>query len=139
VAEYSIGDFDFIALDGYWRPPAEVVTFDQRGGVDGTELTAHGQKGQPFQLTSHVDQTTYAVALGTINDYQALINQDPVPLVIGGRNSGSVGSNGFKAAVLDVRCRACLAISGAMGGLNPPSLAWLVCSWTLIAIENESS
>lgn len=139
MAQYSIGDFEFVAIDGYWSPTAEVVSIDQRGGVDGTEVTAHGSKGRPFQLLTKVDQPTYAVALGTIDNYQALIYTDPVALVLNGRSSESIGDNGFKVAVLDVSVQACFALApGAMGGLYPPSLAWLECRWQLVAIENPS-
>lgn len=136
--EYSIGDFNFIAIDGYWVPPAEVVSLDQRGGVDGTQITAHGKKGRPFPVTTQVDQPNYAVALATIKSYQDLIDADPVALVLAGSSSESVGP-GFLVAVLDVEIIRCQILApGAMGGLNPPSLAWLECRWQLIAIAGTS-
>lgn len=140
MAQYSIGEQEFIAIHGAWSPPAEAISVDQRPGVDGSEITAHGKKGRPFVLTTFVDQVTYPIALGTIHNYQLYIDNPPVPLVLHGRSSETVGVNGFLVQVLDVEMQDCFTLApGAMGGINPPSLAWLICNWTLIAIEKQSS
>jgi hypothetical protein len=129
----SIGEFDFGGISGNPLPPSEFLSIDQRPGLDGTEITREAVKGLPFTLVTWVDEASYEAAWGLYRDYLALKQGDPVPLVHAGINSETVEN--YLVQVLDVRPLEVKACRPGAGGLNPPSLAMLICEWHLIAIE----
>ena len=120
----------------FWlgQPPQflrQEIVADQRPGVDGTELTRIGTRGVPFQLGSQVDVHDIDDGWTVFHSYLDLINGDPLPLMWYDRQSVV---SGFKVQVLDVRMVRLHTITNAIGGLNPPSGAFLECVWDLLAI-----
>ena len=129
----KIGNHQFLFLRGPWQPPVEHVRVESRPGIDGVELTRLAKHGQPFRWLSQVDAAHGHEAHDFLIAYRELVGQDPVTVVKDNRNSDT---DGFKCAVLAVEQVRLVALGTAMGGLNPPSRAWLECAGTLIAIAN---
>lgn len=133
--ENSIGDWLFVAMQGEVVPPREMLEMDQRNGVDGTEFTLIGKKGEPFQLFTQVDAENYDAAVTNFQfGYLPLIEAEPQTLIHNGVNHDG---NGFKVKVLGVTCVKMKAITSAVGGLYPPSNAWLEAVWDLIAVATH--
>lgn len=110
------------------EPPKQELQIDQRLGVDGTEATDTGRRGQKFSLQSQVDCDDYNDAVTTFDSYRDLITSDPVIVIQGGVSSND---RGFKCQVLGVKLVHAATIIGIGGsGGN----GWLECSWELIAI-----
>jgi hypothetical protein len=129
----SIGPHQFLILAGQIVPPHEQVDDPvQRRGVDGTGLWRTGRRGDKFSLRSKVDQPSLDAARLTFRQYQDLIGQDPQQLV---QDDFDFSQQGFQVFVLKVHLAALKTIRTAVGGLNPPSLAWLEGDWELIAVE----
>lgn len=131
MAKNSIGSFEFIALQGSLAAPREMVAVDQRPGVNGTELTKLGKKGEPFQMVSQVDAPNYDAARALYLQYLDLVGANPVDLVQGGKG---IAGEAYSVAVLGVEIGRISPISRSVGGLNSPSNAFLECLWTLIAV-----
>jgi len=133
----SISGYQFLTLLGRVAVPTEQIDRPiVRPGVDGVGLRKTGVRGVPFTLRSAVDQTDLATAHVTLAGYRALIGADPVLLVQDSHDFSALTGGNFKVAVLDVRDARISPVAGSSGGLNPPSLAKLVCHWGLIAITN---
>ncbi len=109
-----------------------MLEIDQRGGVDGTQFTLLGKKGEPFQLLSQVDLVSYPAAISEAQQYLDTIAGDTVPMVKDGIDYDALGMQ-FK--VLNVTIVKIKAIVTCVGGINPPSRAWLECVWELMAVE----
>ncbi len=135
MMENSIGGFQFIQLAGAIRLPTQAIMVLTRAGVDGVTLVDDGNRGQPFVLRSMVDAADLAVAVDEYANYAASVggrddgDQADVAMIL---NDVDVGSYA-KLHVLDVNLVECRPLRGATGGLNPPSDAWLVADWTLLA------
>jgi len=133
--DFEIGTFEFVALKGNWIPPAEQIQVDERPGVDGTEAVKRGRKGRPFPIVSQVDAANINAAYSLFQQYQGLIDGDAVEMTLNSVDSGTLD---FKVLVLDVQPLQIRAMRGAVGYVkNPPSLAWLECAWTLLAVPVE--
>ena len=128
----SIGEFQFIALQGHPIPPREQPEVISRGGVDGVGVWRTGKRGEPFELVSQVDVASMDGARRLFKQYVDTIAQDPVVLV---QDNYDYSAEGWKVVVLDVQQRQRHAIISAVGGLNSPSRAFLECAWKLVAIE----
>lgn len=130
----KIDDFEFIWLRGNGpEPPKMALSLDERAGVNGTEVHREGIKGRPFTLRSGVDTVDYDAARTLHIDYIALIEGDPVDLVVGGISSTA---QGYSVQVLDVRLVYAGTIGGSVGGLLANPEGYLECEWDLIGIPN---
>ena len=136
MADNSIGNFLFVSLHGEVVAPRQQIGRPQvRPGVDGVGLAKTGVRGQPFRLRSMVDQPDRDTAHDVFTQYQDSIGSDPVALVQSDYDYD--GQEDFKVAVLGVRRVQLQDVLTAVGGLNQPSQAKLVCEWTLIAVANS--
>lgn len=125
-----------MSLTGNIIPPGYMLSVDQRGGVDGTEITSEGSKGTPFVLISRVDVESYTDGQFLFKLYRdGLINDSvgAVPVVQSGYDTVSFG---YHCQVLDVRLLSCQRAPVIVGGLQFTSGAILECEWTLIAIKD---
>jgi len=131
--ENRIGTHEFIELEGNPETVKRQVMALVRAGVDGTTLVDEGRRGPPFTLRSKVDMPDLLEARAAYASYCELIGDDPVELVW---QDLDLASESLLVAVLNVTQEVCVPLAFASsGGLNPPSLGWLECTWTLIAIE----
>jgi hypothetical protein len=125
----SIGSFPFIDLAGPLGLPSSVIALLVRAGVDGQTLVDDGQRGEPFTLRSKLDVASMADGVNEFDGYRGLVGTDPVSLVY-----QDVDLDGLASfSVLGVKMVQLKALVGAVGGLNPPSGAWLEADWTLVA------
>lgn len=134
---YKIGFYDFLSIEGNPLPPSEMITLDQRHGVNGTELTRVGKKGEPFQLVTHRDYPTFLATFNYLKFYQDLIGKPPVSLIIADENMDWFN---FKINVLAVRPIRRMALGQSVGNLSPapaPSehLGFMSCLWDVISTE----
>jgi len=128
----QIDAFAFISLDGNPQALKKQLTPLARAGVDGTTLLDEGSRGRAFTLRSKVDQANVTTGWRTLQEYKDLIGTDPVDLIW---NDAELSEDTVQVAVLDVTLARLVALAGGTGGLNPPSLAWLECDWTLLPID----
>ena len=85
-----------------------------------------------MRWTSHFLESAWLEYAG----YRELVGGDPQDLIYQDLDLASLdGIAGF--AVTDIGMPFIRAIGGGSGGLRPPSLAYLECDWTLVAIPNE--
>ena len=126
----KIDNLDFITLEGAIVPPYQRSELLQRQGLDGTQITRIGRKGE---LISTVDAKTVAHASQLYDSYLAkVVNQ----LYDVEQHSVKTSTRmpAFKCAVLEVKELEKRAIETPVGNtFNPPSKALLVCRWVLIA------
>lgn len=127
----SIGEYVFIGLHGNPDPPKEAVEILERPGVDGVGVWRLGRWGKSFLMRSAVDVASMAAAATLFDRYRDLIGQDPVSLI---QDNVDSAARGWLVVVEDVRQERCHAVMNSTGGINPPSLAWLVAGWRLRAI-----
>ena len=124
----SIGQFNFISLEGEYDPEAQSIVIDSRPGVDGMEFTLQGNKGQPFPMVSLVDSNTLATAKQLIRDYKTLIAAGTV----GVWKNGEVH---FQCKVLGVTPLRIAKITTAVGNKQSAAAGAIVeCRWDLIAV-----
>lgn len=130
-----IGSFEMRTLRG---PAPETVrrTLElvARPGVDGLVIVRTGTRGRPFVMRSGVDAASLDAGATRLRDYQAAIGSDPIEIIWGGKSWLDFN---VRFVVLDVRLVQLVPIppGGAVGGLNPPSLAWLECEWDLVPVS----
>lgn len=136
--EYKIGNFDFLTIDGVPMPPQELLALDQRHGVDGTEITRLGKKGEPFQLQTTRDYATYGTCFEFLKNYLDMIGDGPKDLLLADQD---VSAFGYRVNVLKVRSIRITRVAASVGGLvaGPPAegvmIGYMVCLWDLIATE----
>ncbi len=131
IVENWIGAHQFLTLGGEVEHVQRGVEVLQRPGVAGVALWRDAARGRQFTLRSAVDQPSLAQAIHTVENYCDLVGDDPVDVVW---NGVALSALDVLYAVLAVRVVRTIAIRTAVGGLNPPSLAFLECDWDLIAI-----
>ena len=128
IAEHSIGGLQFLCLQGSPQLAQEQLERFSRGGVDGHGFRRLGTRGESFELISIVDAPSLASARSVgYPAYVALVATEPVPLVKDGVAWGNYVVEKVSLAPNGIR-----AVANFVGGLNPPSLALLVCRWQLI-------
>ncbi len=132
LLDNSIGPYNVAGWFGQPVPPSEQLAVEERDGVDGTEITKLGRKGQPFPLVSFVDCADIVAARAQLRDYLALKSEDPMDLVHAGVSTNIVEN--YLVQVLDVRSRTIGAIRGLVGGLHSNSQAILIAEWLLLPI-----
>ena len=127
----SIGDFQFLTMRGEVFAPRQMLEMDQRAGVEGTEFTLLAAKGTPFQVFTQVDAPSFAHAQDESVAYLEAIEDGTLSLT---KDGVDFSGYGFEVKVLNVTPVNIRAIRSAVGGINPPSLAWLEAVWDLIAV-----
>jgi hypothetical protein len=136
IVTNSIGSFAFIELTGQPGSVVSSIGMATRAGVDGVTLSDEGERGRPFILRSKTDVEDLESAWLEYAGYRELVGGDPQDLIYQDLDLASLdGIAGF--AVTDIGMPFIRAIGGGSGGLRPPSLAYLECDWTLVAIPNE--
>lgn len=124
----SIGQFNFISLEGEYDPEAQTLVIDSRPGVDGMEFTLLGNKGQVFQMISLVDSNTIASAKQLVIDYKTLIAGNTVGVF---KNS----QVHFQCKVLNVTPIRIAKVANAVGNKQSAVAGVIVeCRWDLIAV-----
>ncbi len=134
MADQSIGNFDFLILAGTVVPPSPRIEPFTRPGIDGVGFMNLGRQPEPFTLRSKVDAADLAAAYDEFELYLGLKDQNPVSLVKDGLASASSRAP-FLVKVIDVKLAVCRAVIGVVGGISPPSGAWLEADWHLVAVE----
>jgi len=128
----QIGAFKFLDLVGGIVLPQSMAELLERPGVDGLGLKFTGTRGRPFTLHSRVDAEDLADAHQAGRNYQQLVNNGFIYSIA---HQGIDYTNfGVEFAVLEVSN---IRVSGRlllMGGLFPPSLAWIEADWSLVAV-----
>ncbi len=137
MLQQRIGQFEFLDLVGNPEQVKRQIVALARAGVDGHTLIDEGSRGTPFPLISRVDQQHLEHGRATYRSYCELIGSEPVELVW---QDLDMTLESFQVAVLNVVQRNLHALAwGSAGGLHPPSLAWLECEWTLLAVATETT
>ncbi len=131
----AIHNFACIQLDGNPIPPMQDRKIVQRAGVDGTGIWRMGSRGRKFTLRAGVDVPNMAAGRVAFAAATAFTNADPLVLIQ--ENYDFDLEQDWKVSVLGVRQVDLRAILNAIGGLFPPSLAWLEIDFELIAIANQ--
>lgn len=131
MAENSIGEFLFLEIRGEVIPTREQLEMDQRNGINGTEFTLTGTKGEPFQLLTRVDAPSYPDALQFAQDYGSLIELGAQDLIL----HDVLFTQQVK--VLKVTPVRIHAIRSGIGGIFYPSLGWIEAVWDLIAVDRS--
>jgi hypothetical protein len=127
----AIGDFAFIRLGPMPEVYRRMLLVLDRPGVNNHVILRTGMKGRPFTVRTGVDAIDlYDGVLATVN-YQSIIGTDAVELVY---NDVAMSDFRCKFLVLDVKPLEVRALQGAIGGLFPPSRAWVTAEWTLLPI-----
>lgn len=132
--ENKIGDFQFISLSQPPQPVLERLEILARPGVNGVAIRKTGRRGEPFPLVSTVDHRSLQAAIDEIKKYARLVDDDPVSVTWSGIGLDAMG---IKCQVLAVRPLRLSGLATAVGGLNPPSRALLVCVWDLLPIDTD--
>lgn len=126
----SIGPFNFISMGPAPELYRRALILMERPGVNNHVILRAGMKGRPFNLQTQVDALDLYDGTLAYANYQSYIATNPVPVVY-----ADVAFTTFNVLylVLDVKADV-RAIQGAVGGLFPPSLAWVTADWTLLPI-----
>jgi len=132
--EHRIGDHQFVWLHGSPEASRQQVEVLSRAGVEGAALWLKGVRPEPFTLRSGCDAESFTRAAAMYRWYRTSIGKDPVDLVWSG---WPAAADGFAVVVLEVRRIKVTGLLVSVGGLYPPSAAWLECDWKLIAVPIE--
>jgi len=129
MADYSIGEHDFLTLS---RPPisaAEGLAFVARSGTDGLTAWRTGKRGGPFSVQSVVDAADVDAAAALIDEYRELMAAGPVTM----RWNGQAGKDRVKVQTVEPAGEdGVRPIVAATGGTCDPSRALCRAVWTLI-------
>lgn len=131
LLDNSIGAETFLGIRGPLAPAKEILSLDERPGVNGTEVTKEGKKGRPFTVRTWVDAASYEAARTKFIDYTDLIGTDAAILIRGGVSSLA---EGYRVIILDVREVYIGKIVPGPGGLNAPSAGYIECDWDLLPV-----
>jgi hypothetical protein len=140
MALYSLGPFQFISLCRVEDPsapppiPQQQLELIQRRGVNGTGFAQTGVRANQFQMLSKVDAVDFPSAVNQAYQYQAAAGNQPLSIVWADQ---SFDAFNVQYVVLMAEPRKVRQLATAVGGLNPPSGAWLECLWTLIPVFTD--
>lgn len=126
MAQFQIGDFDFINLS---RPPSKAMKRTEREarpGVANVTMWGVGSMAAPFALISSRDAIDMDDAQNILALYEAIVGGDPVALVWAGYSHGLVYVH--NVAPLDDGIFATLQ---GLGGVLGTSNAKIHCQWVL--------
>lgn len=107
----SIGDFEFLEIQGPPYLRQEQLEIIERLGVSGSGVRKTGERGKPFQVTTTNYEESFETAKNKLDEYKLLVGADPVEFI---RNDLSEGT----FLVLNVIERDRYAIFNAIGGLQ---------------------
>lgn len=127
----SIGSFPFLDLKGNVELLAEQTRLIVRPGVAGSGVVLTGVRGEPFTLRSKVDAPSIAAAQFFYEEYLTYVGDGVFSVIHYGY---SFAEDGYGFLVLKVKPAIVRANLMCLGGLNPPSLGWLECDWTLCCV-----
>lgn len=134
IVANSIAGNAFIDLAGFPIAESPQLTPYVRAGVDGVTVVDEGSRGTEFVIRSRGDQADIASAWDAYRGYLDLKGGDPVNIVF---QDVPLVDSGIQFVVLDVTPVKVHALGVAVGGVNPPSHAWLECDWKLIAVGSS--
>lgn len=135
-ADYSIANFDFVALSAPPEYPFAQVGIETHAGIDGFAVWLSGNRGREFQLQSLVDvpgstpAQAAAAAAQLIRLYRGLIFAGGVDMVWAGFPVA-----GVEFVVLRVDPVACHGVLLGRGGTLGSSLGVCRANWTLVPRE----
>jgi hypothetical protein len=128
---FAIDQYEVLDIQPMPDLPKQRLELVERPGVDGTAIWETGVRGRPCTVRTRVDQPDPSTAMEVFGDYCSLVDEDPVEVTFAARPMSDLGA---KYQVLDVRIIEICGITGASGGLNSPSEAWLECEWDLLPV-----
>ena len=137
MSQNSIGTFQVLEIIGVPDTVAHQLEMVMRPGVLGLGFWDTGKRGRPFQVETRVDAADLAQARSFFENYTRLVGRAPVNIIWRGID---LSTYLIRFQVLEVRAidiRSLAAASG--GGLNPPSLGWCHCAWTLVAVSESET
>lgn len=121
----SIGSYNFVTLKGAVNlGSGENLEAITRANVDGVAYRKTGKRGEPFEMISAVDLTSYSSAATTYENYKALQGTLQTLTIEG----GTIYTN---MAILNVVEVARQPIITSSGGQNANSTVLLECRWLL--------
>jgi len=115
------------------HPQSQVIT---RPGLEGGEIWRTKLQSIPFPVTSVVDLPNVKSCYREHKKYIDTHYSDDLLEFIW-RDADIGATYGLKFHVLDVRIIEIFGLLKFLGGLNPPSLGWLTCEWTLVPIPDK--
>ncbi len=125
VLTNSIGEFEFLQMDGTPFYPQERLELIERAGVDGVGVRRLGEAGKPFEITTTNYEVSYATARSKMELYKWMVGDGPVELV-----RHSVAEGYF--VVLGVAESQRFPIFNSIGGLYGNEEICHVVTWTLV-------
>lgn len=134
--ECSIGgQFQFLSFntpgDSGAHPHSVIIT---RPGLDGGEVWRTTLQPTTFVLQSVVDVANRDAAYQAHHDYiQSHYDLDLQAIIWKGTDIGAIYKVGY--FVEDVRIVEVLEVACFVGGLNPPSRAFLICDWVITGFK----
>ena len=135
MADY-LGSIPVLAFRGNPERLKEMAQCLSRPGVEGVAVWRTAKRGLPFQLRSESDARSLSHATALYRWYCAQIAQDPQPLVW---KALDLSRDRIGVVVLDVRMAVCTRQLLGVGGLFPPSQAWLECDWSMVAVPLQNT
>ena len=134
MAEWKIGEKEFIFGDGNPPPLNERITLIQRPGTDGTILRKEGTKGVPFQLVTTRDFVDMSAAQTELLSYLDLQN---APQVLIWNDVNWATTHNAQVGVVSVIEEEKFRVAKGVGGFEGENARVLLrARWTLIFIRN---
>lgn len=130
----QLGPYRFLTFKGFPPEYLQQIELVQRPGVEGVALWKTGWRGRPMSLQMTTDSRDYATAIADSVTLLQLTDQPPQQLVY---NDVYMLNFNLLFQVLDFKVQRCRGIRTAVGGLYPPSLAFLEGTFTLLPVLNS--
>lgn len=121
----SIGEYQFLQMDGSIYLRQQQLELIERDGVNGTGVRKLGLRGKPFQLVTTNYEETFATAHTKMLAYKLLVGDDPVTLTYKSIDKGTF-------LVLGVVESDCFAIFNSIGGLVGGEECCQIVTWMLL-------
>lgn len=122
----SIGDFEFLSLEGAFYLRQQQKELIERAGVDGSGARRLGRRGRPFEVLTVNYEESLESAHDKMLQYIELANDDPVTVIQASVDKGTY-------LVLEVRERVpAYAIFPSLGGLVGGEEACHEVVWVLL-------
>lgn len=134
MAEFSIGEFEFISLSRAIPRPTKKIVREVRAGVAGTTFWDTASRGTPFTVLSIVNADDVSAALDLFEQYQALKDEfEPVQVTWDGNLLDPVRLMILDVDVIEHGLYATLM--GIGGVADTPSFGMLKCRWEVEAVN----
>lgn len=127
----QLGDWRFLFFEGNPLHYLQQLELVQRPGVNDVQVWKTGWRGRPFSLTAKVDRPSYGQAFYDSAQLVKLTDQPPQVLIY---NDQNLASYNLLFQCVDAQIAELRAIRTAVGGLYPPSQAWLVMNFQLLPV-----